>query len=69
GDRAEAVFVTRVKATFARAAWSGLISPPAARSRLVRPDTTPPTTTTTRSGIDPASGEQITRQDRRDGTY
>ncbi|MDM7892967.1 MULTISPECIES: DUF6458 family protein [Curtobacterium] len=27
------------------------------------------TTTTTRSGVDPASGEQITRQDRRDGTY
>ncbi|WP_022906532.1 DUF6458 family protein [Curtobacterium sp. B18] len=27
------------------------------------------TTTTTRSGIDPASGEQITQQDRRDGTY
>lgn len=27
------------------------------------------TTTTTRSGIDPASGEQITRQDRREGTY
>lgn len=27
------------------------------------------TTTTTRSGVDPASGEQITWQDRRDGTY
>jgi Zn-dependent membrane protease YugP len=27
------------------------------------------TTTTTRSGVDPASGEQITQQDRRDGTY
>jgi Zn-dependent membrane protease YugP len=27
------------------------------------------TTTTTRSGVGPASGEQITRQDRRDGTY
>ena len=26
-------------------------------------------TTTTRSGVDPASGEQITRQDRRDGSY
>ena len=27
------------------------------------------TTTTTRSGVDPASGERITQQDRRDGTY
>ncbi|MCA5923808.1 DUF6458 family protein [Curtobacterium flaccumfaciens] len=27
------------------------------------------TTTTTRTGVDPASGEQITQQDRRDGTY
>ncbi|MFZ7089251.1 DUF6458 family protein [Curtobacterium sp. RRHDQ10] len=27
------------------------------------------TTSTTRSSVDPASGEQITHQERRDGTY
>jgi hypothetical protein len=26
-------------------------------------------TTTTRTGVDPRSGEQFTREDRRDGTY